>query len=52
MENVETLDIIKNIKLPCHIFVSHNSIKMSGEVGRSWRYCNARPTRDKAGASS
>ena len=24
---------------------------MSGEVGRSWRYCNARPTRDKVGAS-
>ena len=25
---------------------------LSGEVGRSWRYCNARPTRDEAGASS
>ena len=25
---------------------------LSGEVGRSWRYCNARPTRDKARASS
>ena len=25
---------------------------VSGEVGRSWRYCNARPTRDEAGASS
>ena len=25
---------------------------ISGEVGRSWRYCNVRPTRDGAGASS
>ena len=25
---------------------------LSGEVGRSWRYCNTRPTRDRAGASS
>ena len=25
---------------------------VSGEVGRSWRYCNTRPTRDEAGASS
>ena len=25
---------------------------VSGEVGRSWRYCNVRPTRDGAGASS
>ena len=28
------------------------SLGISGEVGRSWRYCNARPTRDEAGASS
>ena len=28
------------------------SLGLSGEVGRSWRYCNARPTRDEAGASS
>ena len=28
------------------------SLGVSGEVGRSWRYCNARPTRDEAGASS
>ena len=27
-------------------------IMISGEVGRSWWYCNTRPTRDKAGASS
>ena len=26
--------------------------RVSGEVGRSWRYCNVRPTRDGAGASS
>ena len=26
--------------------------EFSGEVSRSWRYCNARPTRDRAGASS
>ena len=29
-----------------------NIFKFSGEVSRSWRYCNARPTRDRAGASS
>ena len=29
-----------------------NIFKFSGEVSRSWRYCNARPTRDEAGASS
>ena len=28
------------------------SLGLSGEVGRSWRYCNARPTRDGAGSSS
>ncbi len=28
------------------------SFRVSGVVGRSWRYCNARPTRDRAGASS
>ena len=26
--------------------------RISGEVGRSWRYCNVRPTRDGVGASS
>ena len=28
------------------------ALLVSGEVGRSWRYCNAKPTREKAGASS
>ena len=31
---------------------SRVSVGDSGVVGRSWRYCNARPTRDGAGASS
>ena len=32
--------------------VKDDLLVFSGEVGRSWRYCNARPTRDEAGASS
>ena len=34
------------------LFTSQFVFGISGEVGRSWRYCNARSTRDRAGASS
>ena len=27
------------------------ALLISGEVGRSWQYCNAKPTREKAGVS-
>ena len=37
---------------PSITMMSWWSSDVSGEVGRSWRYCNARPTRDEAGASS
>ena len=33
-------------------YISFDILELSGEVGRSWRYCNARPTHDRAGASS
>ena len=42
-------NLLVSINVP--IYPSYNSW-LSGEVGRFWRYCNARPTRDKAGASS
>ena len=39
-------------RLPLNQEASRTEIQISGEVSRSWRYCNARPTRDRAGASS
>ena len=45
-------DIGINQKLPLNREVSRRKFQISGEVSRSWRYCNARPTRDRAGASS
>ena len=38
--------------LSVEVNVGDDLLVLSGEVGRSWRYCNARPTRDEAGASS
>ena len=32
--------------------ICYRDDRFSGEVGRSWRYCNVRPTRDGVGASS
>ena len=42
-----TLKIAENT-----LFTSQFVFGISGEVGQSWWYCNARSTRDRAGASS
>ena len=49
--NATTLSA-KDDQLMLRLTMSWWSSGVSGEVGRSWRYCNARPTRDEAGASS